>query len=829
LVAAGLRANDKPPATKDEWRKRNEDLRKHLLEAWGGFPAEKCALDPQAHGELKRDGYRVEKLTFQTRPGVRMTANLYLPDKKGKLSAILMVHGHWKGAKLDPVVQARCIGAVKLGFVVLCVDAFGAGERGVGTALGEYHGEMTAATLLPLGLPLSGLQVYENMRAVDYLCTRPEVDADRIGITGASGGGNQTMYAGAWDERFKCVVPVCSVGNYQAYLGAACCMCEVVPGALKFTEEAGVLSLVAPRALMVVSATRDAFQFSVGEAKKSIAAAEPVFKLFDKPGHIRHAVFDSPHDYSRDMREAMYGWMTLHLKGEGDGSPIKEPEVKTENPEDLRCYPGDTRPKEFVTIPRFAAAEGKKLLAAIPEAKDAEKRRAALEKVLGGFPNVKAVDTWQEGFEGETLYQFRPEPGLTLPLSLHYDPVLLPKQTAPTMILLSSEKYPGPKMVEILKAALATGWRVIIFDLRATNRVAVRGDAVGPRAPDHNSAEWGLWIGRPLLGQWVADVRQYLSTFPKRDEKAPSREIMVVGVGPAGLVALCAAATDKRITKAAAVGTLASYVSDEPYVNQRLGIMAPGILRDVGDVPHIAALAAPKRVVIAGGVTGGGKPLTGDQLREAYRPAAPGWELTKAPKELVILEKMDAAAVVAALARPVASSEVKDPALRKELLDRVKTDQTARMKLIEAGNPPPANLFKEMMEADTVNRTWLKGVIEKRGWPGKSLVGEDGAHAAWLLVQHADADLSFQTKCLDLLKDAVKAGEATGTDLAYLTDRVLAAEGKKQIYGTQLELKDGKLVVKPVEDPDNLDKRRKEVGMMPMAEYLELAGKMYRR
>ena len=124
-------------------------------------PYRLIVLDPKQHGEpLKRDGYTVEKLTIQTRPGVRMTANLYVPDaaKKKPAPAILMVHGHWRGAKQDPVVQSRCIGAAKLGFVVLCVDAFGAGERGIGTALGEYHGEMTAATLLPLGLPLSGLQ-----------------------------------------------------------------------------------------------------------------------------------------------------------------------------------------------------------------------------------------------------------------------------------------------------------------------------------------------------------------------------------------------------------------------------------------------------------------------------------------------------------------------------------------------------------------------------------------------------------------------------------------------------------------------------------------------
>ena len=144
-----------------------------------------------------------------------MTANAYVPQLPGKLPAILNVHGHWAGAKQDRVVQSRCIAAAKLGYFVLAVDAFGAGERGLGKNLGEYHGEMVAATLFPVGLPLSGLQVYENMRAVDYLSTRPEVDPGRIGITGASGGGNQTMYAGAFDERFKCVVPTCSVGNYQ--------------------------------------------------------------------------------------------------------------------------------------------------------------------------------------------------------------------------------------------------------------------------------------------------------------------------------------------------------------------------------------------------------------------------------------------------------------------------------------------------------------------------------------------------------------------------------------------------------------------------------------
>ncbi|MBX9625413.1 MAG: acetylxylan esterase [Gemmataceae bacterium] len=629
--AADLRAKDAPPASAEAWAKRRGELRGQLVAAWGGFPAEKCPLDPQHHGELKRDGYRVEKITFQTRPGVRMTANAYVPDKPGRLPAILMVHGHWRGAKQDPVVQSRCIGAARLGFFVLCVDAFGAGERGVGTALGEYHGEMTAATLLPVGLPLSGLQVYENMRAVDYLLTRSEVDGERIGITGASGGGNQTMYAGAMDDRLKAVVPVCSVGNYQAYLGAACCLCEVVPGALKFTEEGDVLGLVAPRALMVVSATRDAFQFSVGEAKKSVAAATPIFKLLGKPESIRHAVFDSPHDYNRDMREAMYGWMTLHLKGEGDGSPVREPEIKTEDPEALRCFPGDTRPKDFVTVPKFAAAEGRKLLAARKRVRPHKEK--ALERGLGGLPGGNGTAAYGTG----AAFTFDSEPGVTLPVRRESGPDAL----NPLVLLLNLDGGKAAEAGPLADAFRKAGVDLVTVDLRATGTLAVSGDKIG-NAPDHNSAEWGLWVGRPLLGQWVQDVRRVIDAarMTLLVGGAP-QEVIVVGEGPAGLVALAAAATDKRITKTAAVGALASFVTDEPYKDQRLGVMAPGILRDVGDVAHLAVLAAPRRVVIAGGVGGNGKPLTAEQLREAYQPASQMWAALGKPAGIVIETSTD--------------------------------------------------------------------------------------------------------------------------------------------------------------------------------------------
>ncbi len=130
--ALTMRAKDATPKSLDVWKSHRQDLRKRLIQSWGGFPKEPCPLLPTVVGELKRDGYRVQKLLLQTRPGVLMTANAYIPDREGRRPAVLCVHGHFQLAKSEPVVQSRCIGLAKLGFFVLMVDAFGAGERGVG-------------------------------------------------------------------------------------------------------------------------------------------------------------------------------------------------------------------------------------------------------------------------------------------------------------------------------------------------------------------------------------------------------------------------------------------------------------------------------------------------------------------------------------------------------------------------------------------------------------------------------------------------------------------------------------------------------------------------
>ena len=631
--AAIMRANDNAPGTIEDWQKTRMDLRDLLLKAWGGFPTEKCPLEARNLGEIKRDGYRVEKIVFQTMPGVWMTANAYVPDGKPDQTfpAVLCVHGHWQGAKQDPVVQSRCIGLVKLGFFVLCVDAFGAGERAIGEALGEYHGEMTGASLLLLGRPLSGIQVYENMRAVDYLQSRPEVDPDRLGVTGSSGGGNQSMYAGAYDERFRCVVPTCSVGNYQAYLSAACCMCEVVPGILQRQEEGHVLGLAANRGLMVTSATQDAFQFSVDQARISISRAREIAALTsaDGPSAVKHTIIESPHHYNQPMREAMYGWMTKHLKGEGDGGPIPEPEIKPEEPEVLRCFPGDSRPDDYVTIPRFFAEEARRqltnresesdklYLTTLAEAKTVDDRNAVREKAVDQLAktlNMKATTSplnvkQSRGAEGLFIdLTFETEPGLEI--SARCDSAVIEKPDSQKLAVLlnvdeGAEKAFGSQQAEELRKQ---GYVIMAPELRATGKFAVAGDRIG-NAPDHNSAEWSLWIGRPLLGQWTLDVVRTLDALENQTGALP-KDILICGASSSGTVALTSAAIDDRISQVHIQSALGTFVDDQKFNGPRLGMLVPGLLRDVGDISHIAAMIAPRKLTIENPVSAAGRSLS---------------------------------------------------------------------------------------------------------------------------------------------------------------------------------------------------------------------------
>lgn len=646
-----LRANDRPPKTPAEWVERRSRLRQSIVAAMGALPAQQTALEPRIVGSLKRPGYRIDKLIFQSQPDIWVTSSMYVPEPlTGKAPAVLAVHGHWPIARRDPVVQARCLGLVKLGFIVLAVDAFGSGERSTNPTTNAYHGALHGSALWPAGHTLLGMQVYDNRRAVDYLLSRPEVDGTRLGITGASGGGNQSMNAGALDDRFAAVVPVCSVGSYRAYLKAACCVCEMLPGALRFTEEGDVLGLVAPRALLVISASRDAYQFSVGQAVQSLERARAIYQLSGAEAKLAHAVFDSPHAYNQPMRETMYGWMTKWLKNEGNGQPIAEPAHVVETPADLACYPEGNRPKGFLLPPAYAARSAREQLAKLLppthveewEASTVYLRRQLWTQVLGGEPRQARQQPASDTPTSEII-TLHPEPGMSLPLITRLKPG---KERRGACILLHLAGKDAALANPLAQALLDHDWHVCAPDLRATGTTKPEGGSIHGAA-DHNSAEHALWVGRPLLGQWLVDVYCVLDWLTMQPT-VESRRLAVVGLGQAGLVALLAGGLlESRISAAASVGGLATLITEASYADgTSMGLLAPGLLR-FADVPHIAAMAAPRRLLIVDGVSPQGDKLDKSDLGKAFAFTRTVYGVTKRPDKLVIATGLTASDLAA--------------------------------------------------------------------------------------------------------------------------------------------------------------------------------------
>lgn len=177
-----------------------------------------------------------------------------------------------------------------------------------------------------------------------------------------------------------------------------------------------------------------------------------------------------------------------------------------------------------------------------------------------------------------------------------------------------------------------------------------------------------------------------------------------------------------------------------------------------------------------------------------------------------------------------APSSSLDATLTSELRQRVSLDQAARERLtvaLRSGHAPDATVISGMLAVDSANTAWLRGVVARRGWPTRAAVGEEGLNAAFLLVQHADRDTAFQSLILPLLERAYRSGDVKGQDVALLTDRLATARRQPQVFGTQADVLDGRIVLKPIADSANVDARRASMGLPPMKEYLRVLDSVY--
>lgn len=183
-----------------------------------------------------------------------------------------------------------------------------------------------------------------------------------------------------------------------------------------------------------------------------------------------------------------------------------------------------------------------------------------------------------------------------------------------------------------------------------------------------------------------------------------------------------------------------------------------------------------------------------------------------------------------ALASVATAQAPRDTALARELLERRRVDQAIRDTMVErlqAGQMLDSAFGARMMAIDSANTAWLKRVLDRQGWPGRSLVGAEAANAAFLIAQHAVHDSAFQARALALMERGVRTGDVRGSDVAMLADRIAVQRGQPQRYGTQAKLRDGRIVLDPIADSAHVDERRAGLGMPPLREYLRVLDSLY--
>ncbi len=577
----------RPPAydgTAESWTARRAEVRKRVLQDIGLDPMpENVPLDPRIVATLKRDGYAVHRLYFQLFPGCYGSGWLYVPDPiEGTAPAVLNPHGHWTNRAYEDTAQMRMIGLAKKGYIALMTDNIHAGD-------------------LETGMTPIGLMTWQNLRALDYLLSRDDVDPARIGVTGASGGGQQTMYLMGLDDRLKAAVPVVMASYFERILTPDNwhCWCNHAPGIARDTDTIEILCCFAPRPALFICSAKD---WTANFPEEEFEEVKKVWSLYGAVDQVECRISDAPHGYERERREAMYRFMNAHL-GMEDPDNGREPEITPESMETLREM---DVPMDGLWDWAKATAWYRAHHQPSATANDIPDRLAELIRSVPPAPEtVGGTLKGHLEFDGGALdlLLVKTEAGLELPALFLLSPSA--ERRAPAVVLLQpegksavfdEEKKPSP----LARTLLDGGIHVLALDARLTGELK--------RNWERNCLIWG----RPEAGMAADDACWAARYLAGREEVDPDR-IFVVGLGGLGVSALLAALIGDEFSACVFDGMERCY-GENPlhdregyYSGDRwlweLGLSVIPHILDVADLPGMAlACKVPVAVLNSGDV-----------------------------------------------------------------------------------------------------------------------------------------------------------------------------------------------------------------------------------
>lgn len=582
-------------------------LKTKFVDALGGFP-EKTPLNARTVGSLKRDGYRIEKVIYESRPNHHVTANLYIPEGKGPFPGIVMPLGHSTNGKAAGYMQRGAVLLAQNGFVALVYDPIGQGERmQLLDKLGqpEVKGSTTEHTLIGVGALLVGrctasYRIWDGIRSIDYLASRPEVDPAKIGCTGCSGGGTLTSYLMALDDRIVAAAPSCFITSLDRLfqtLGPQDAE-QNIPGQVAFgMDHADYLLLRAPKPTLICAATGDFFD--IQGTWDTFREVKRIYTRLGVPERVEMLEADTKHGYEKHHREGMARFFSRWLKGVE--AVIVEKDFPLESDKALQCTRtgqvlSDLRGKSCYDLNAEAAA-------------DLAKARGAKE--------------WKAG---ELAKEVERVLGL---------PAIAPAKMEDN--LARRDGFPLP-LLKSFKDATLPGSRVIVHDrgkeaaLSGAARINVMTFAIDPRgigetAPgllaEGKRATFGVTskeaflsqhLAKPLLGQQVADL---LACTKDLERDGP---LELVGIGSAAPVILHAAALNPKVTAVTLERGIPSWdlVVRTPVNNDQLVNVVTGALKTY-DLPDLMASLAPRPLTIKNPVDAAGEPLSAEAANEAFK------------------------------------------------------------------------------------------------------------------------------------------------------------------------------------------------------------------